>query len=160
MERKTRYTFIYGGIIMTSRENWPKLIGELNKIGPYLPNMNPLDGGSAIPIQNRQQARAMGLQNMGDVKTLTKQMEAVKAHQDNIVDQWFDTNIKRFLPAWYCDIAFTHLWMLRMIGIRMDWGDTTFQQEGKTYPATVATIMWLRWQIAGERLVWDLKEGE
>lgn len=147
---------------MTIRENWPKLIGELNKIGPFLPPIGPsANGGSAIPIiQNRQQARAAGLQNMGDVKTLTDQMAAVKAHQDNMVDEWFDRNIKRFLPAWYCDIAFTHLWMLRMLGIRMDWGDTKYTADGVTYPATVVTIMWFRWQIAGERMVWDIKEKE
>jgi hypothetical protein len=143
---------------MTSRENWPKLIGELNKIGPFLPNIGPdAGGGSSLPIQNRQQARAAGLQNMGDLKALTAQMEAVKAHQDSMVNEWFDRNIKRFLPAWYCDIAFTHLWMLRMLGFRMEWGDTVHKHEGETYPATVVTIMWFRWQVAGERMVWELE---
>jgi hypothetical protein len=139
-------------------EDWPKLIGELNKVGPYLPNINPLNGGSDIPIiQNRQQARSAGLQNMGDLKALTERMQAVKANQDAMVDQWFDTNIKRILPKWYCDIAFTHLWMLRMLGLRMEWGDTVHKAEGKTYPATVVTIMWFRWQVAGERMVWELE---
>lgn len=150
---------------MTSRENWPKFMGELNRISPFLPSMgHDMGGGSNIPIigqkpvQNRQQARAAGLQNMGDVKELGERMAAVKAHQDNMVDEWFDRNIKRFLPKWYCDIAFTHLWMLRMLGIRMDWGDTKHLHDGKTYPATVVTIMWFRWQIAGERMVWNLED--
>lgn len=161
---------------MTSRENWPKFMGELNRIAPFIPNLGE-SGGSSIPIikvkppktagekavdnaisiTNRQQARAAGLQNMGDVKTLTAKMQAIKAHQDNLVNEWFDRNIKRFLPAWYCDIAFTHLWMLRMLGLRMEWGDTVHKHEGQTYPATVVTIMWFRWQLAGERMVWDAK---
>jgi hypothetical protein len=140
-------------------EDWSKMLKELNRIAPHVP-VDAGAGGSAIPILNRQQARQMGFQTRGEaiaaIDKMGERLDSIQKHKEHLIDQWFDTQLRKRVPAWYLKLVPRRLWMLKLLGLRWGFSDEMHQEEGmsKPMPATIVWLDWFKWQLVAERMVW------
>jgi hypothetical protein len=141
-------------------EDWTKYLKEIKRLTPMVDNH--LNGGSAVPILNRQSARAAGFQNLKEMEQSMaekRQRDAsIELHKTHLINKWFDSEFAKRLPKWVCWLASGRRnWVLKCLGFRWGYWDHTHKEEGmrKPMPATLSWLKWAWFVLAETRHVWD-----
>lgn len=141
-------------------EDWTKYLKEIRRLTPLVDNR--LNGGSSVPILNRQAARSAGFQSLKDMeKSLAEKRErdaSIDQHKTYLVNKWFDDELRKRLPAWLVRLAAKlGPWVIKSLGFRWGYWDHTHKEEGmrKALPATMVYLNWFRKELNSQRMVWD-----